>query len=47
MRDFCEVMSFKIAAPVTMIIIREGKERSIQTFFNQWSSEEDRHHPRS
>jgi len=45
MRELCELMSFKHKSPMVLTIAREGRVTFEQTFFNHWSSEEDRHHP--
>ena len=45
MRELAELLSFKHQTPVTLTIAREGRVTFEQTFFNNWSSSEDRHHP--
>lgn len=43
MRETCEVLSFKHATPMVLTIARKGEVTLEQTFFNHWTSEEDRH----
>lgn len=47
MKELCQVISFKMNRPLTMSIQRQNMESVEQTFFNNWSSEEDRHPPSS
>jgi len=47
MKELAELLSFKHQKPMVLTIARNGHVTLEQTIFNNWSSEEDRHHPSS